>query len=1180
MTTQAKRKTSWWVGTLILLGLPAVAIAALAVYVFIANARPQKDPLHVRVQPQVVFPWQEGHFLATVTGEPKPEAAKPPETLDIAFLVDVSGSMTESIPTMANAAHEMARELAAAKGDQVRFALVRFDVDADIIVPWTSDVAELGRGLDTLNAPGASNDPRRLFRRIDELAATARKGKRAMVFYTDGYISTVCGGFQFFCGEWMSYSEAAEAAEPVREAGIDLFCVGRPGGDIHSVMLKITGSSGRIFLPNDIRDLASNFAALTDAVVKRTHAGTSIAHPIDGRHFRVPLEGTAWVREPGGTLRLDIGRLPRTATTFGHPLDPLHAGLWRVGAEPLRLTYAEASGRVVEARADTRPRMLVLTWAVLLLPLIPWLVWLLFRSVSARPPAVVEPPALPIRTPPLPAALPPLPRPESSAPPLPTLFVGIGGAGRESLHAIRADLEQLHLGGGMDAYRFLALDLDQREPAPSKLASAWAASIERVVPPRDVVQLRDFVPRPGEVPAHLSWFDAVRYEHAAREELNLADGSKGDRTLSRLALFRWLAVPEPPLVEKLRGEIDVLSNAAADVKQIVVVASAAGGAGSGWFVDVMRVLRRLLRARQRGSEVLPEIVGVLVATHDSGDPVAEGNRAALVGELESIALTGRFPRRVAMVPDDEILDRTDTECPFDWLMEVADDDAPSAAAQSGALAALLCQKNARRELLRDVARQQRVPAAVSTNGIHILATLMRDRVQSDLLLRLLGPDVLLDIQPARGGYAVRQLGDAEVQQALEEWIAEEPPRTPVRQLLSGATVTDDASMVQALRASVNRRLRGWRPVLAAATLRALANRLGGSSPSGRFAASIAGALDGWVRDLSELAAKTDRQRSFAERLELARTLHRRRYLDADIESKAIEEASRAALERWLRTKDTLAPLRERLFFTIEPNDAVVLRSHVAAPVVLSTSSEAAAAFQELARALAAAVPALRLSDAIARLDEDERDQLARAILDSGVRPDAVLVAAPADLDEFRRSIGQPAADGLRNDCVAADVSSIRRTAVTSSPARVAVAANPPYVETAERESDRIRFRIGERYSIRVPSLPPELRIAAAHPSRFRSFADAYETGGIVRRQDESGVPRWYAVDRREFLGVDDRSALAHAAASYVYADPVPAAARAASADADFSALDEGIARGGDLNEDGLVLAAIRVAAES
>lgn len=1182
MTTQAKRKSSWWLGTLLLLGLPAAAVAALAAYVFVANARPQKAPLHVRVQPQVVFPWQEAHFLATVS-EPPPAAPKPPVPLDIAFLVDVSGSMTESIPTMAVAVREMTRELSASKDNDTRFALVRFDTDAEILVPWTSDAPALDRGLPGLGALGGNNDPRRLFERIDELAASARKGsKRVMVFYTDGYISTVCP-VRFFCSDdAMSYSEAAKAAQPLREAGIDLYCVGLPGGDLHSVMLNITGSSGRIFLPTDIRDLASNFSALTDAVAKRNHAGgTQIAHPLDGRHFRTPLEGTSWVREPAGTLRLDIGRLPRTPKTYGHPLVPLHAGLWRVGSEPLRLTYADATGRVVEAGAGMRPRMLVLTWPVLLLPLLPWLVWLLFRSVPARPPAVVEPPALPVRLPPLPTALPPLPEAESSAPPLPTLFIGIGGTGLETLHAIRADLEQLHLGGGMGAYRFLAFDVDQRDPAPSKFASGVTAPIDRIVPPREIVQLRDFVPRPSEVPPHLSWFDAVRYEHAAREELNLADGSKGDRTLSRLALLRWLAAPECPVVESLGREIDGLRSAAAGVKQIVVVASPGGGAGGGWFADVTRLMRRLSRARQSGSEVLPEIIGVLVSTPDSGDSTAAANRSALFGELESIALTGRFPRRVAMRPDGGILDRTDTECPFDWLIEVTDADARSAAAQGGALAALLCQKAVRRELLRDVAGQSRIPATVATTGIHVLSTLARDRVRVDLLLRLLGPDVLLDIQSVRGGYAPRALPETEVQQALDEWAAEEPLRTPVRQLLAGTAFVQDASVVQALRASVNRRLRKWQPVLGAATLRLLAARLGESSRAAQFAGSVADALDRWVRDLAAFAAKAaDQQRSVSERIDFARTLHHRQYLDASVDPKAIAEASRESLERWLGTKDTLSPLRERLLFTVEGNGSVVLRSHIADPVVLSSSGEAAQAIDAIARALAATVPALRLSSAAARLDDEARNRLAVGLLDSGVRADTVLVTAPADLDAFRRGIGQPAGDGVRRDCTGDDISSLRRIAIAPPSVKAAAVAKPPYVETAERESDRIRLRISERYRIRVPSLPPELRVAAAHPSRFLSFAHAYESGGIVRKQDESGVNRWYALDRGVFLGMEEQNALAQAAASYVYSDPPSVAVAVPLAPGDFSALEEGIARGGDLNEEGLVLAAIRVAEDS
>jgi Tubulin like len=857
----------------------------------------------------------------------------------------------------------------------------------------------------------------------------------------------------------------------------------------------------------------------------------------------------------------------------------MHAGLWRIGAEPLRLTYADSTGHVVEVQADARPRVLVLTWGVLLLPLLPWFLWMLSRSVPARPPVVVEPPAVPVRAPPLPTGLPPLPEPESPAPPLPTLFVGVGGTGLEALHAICADLEQLHLGTGMNAYRFLALDLDQREPLSSKFTSTANAAIERLVPSREIVQLRDFVPRPGEVPAHLSWFDTARYEHAAREELNLAGGSQGDRTLARLALFRWLAAPQCPLIERLGQAVGELMNAQSPVKQIVVVGSPAGGVGSGWFADVCRLLRRLTRARQQGSEVLPEIVGVLVSTSDA-DQTSTANRTALGGELESIALTGHFPRRVTMCPDDELLDRTDTESPFDWAIEVGDADPHSAAAQSGALAVLLCQRPVRGELLRDVA-QSPIPATVVTTGLHILSTLTRDQVRADLLLRLLGPDVLLDIEPVRGGYAPRKVDDADAQQALAAWAAEEAPHSSVRLLLTGAAVNEDDSVVQALRMSLNRRLRQWHPGLAAATLRLLAGLAGESSPARRFATDVADALERWLTDFSAFAAKVaHQQRAVSTRLEFAKTIHRRHYLDVPTDPKSIEDASRTSLERWLGTRDTLSPLRERLFFSAEINGSVVLCSHIASPVVLRFSVDAATALDEVARALAATVPSLHLSTVIGRLDEAEQRLLANALLDSGVRSEWVLVTASPDLDNFREAVGQPASDGVRRDCIAHDVSSLRRVAIAPPSMNLPAVAKPPYVETAERESDRIRGRISERFRIRVPSLPPELRVAAAHPSRFRSFAQAYETGGIVRRQDESGTNRWYALDRQEFLGFEEQDALAQAAANYVYSESSHAVSPPQREPGDFSALDDGIKRGGNLNEEGLVQAAIRVAEES
>src|SRR5258708_26635758 len=106
--------------------------------------------------------------------------------------------------------------------------------------------------------------------------------------------------------------------------------------------------------------------------------------------------------------------------------------------------------------------------------------------------------------------------------------------------------------------------------------------------------------------------------------------------VARLALFQWLAAPETPL-RKLEGSVEALmASPSAGARQIVVVASPSGGVGSGWFSDVARLLRRLIRARQQGPEVIPEIVRVLLATRD-GWPA--NNRAALHDEPESISLT-------------------------------------------------------------------------------------------------------------------------------------------------------------------------------------------------------------------------------------------------------------------------------------------------------------------------------------------------------------------------------------------------------------------------------------------------------------------------------------------------------------------------------------------------------------
>src|ERR1700759_5450849 len=137
-------------GLLILLLSPLAVLALFAAYVYWANSRPQTGQLQTRVQPQVVLPGAEATYYFKFTGEERKPNASPP-TVDIVFLIDVSGSMTSSLPAMADAAHRVAQELSSEKG-RIRFALIRFDTEAEITTPWTEDPEELFSGLKRLEA--------------------------------------------------------------------------------------------------------------------------------------------------------------------------------------------------------------------------------------------------------------------------------------------------------------------------------------------------------------------------------------------------------------------------------------------------------------------------------------------------------------------------------------------------------------------------------------------------------------------------------------------------------------------------------------------------------------------------------------------------------------------------------------------------------------------------------------------------------------------------------------------------------------------------------------------------------------------------------------------------------------------------------------------------------------------
>ncbi len=1227
---------------LLLLLAPAAVLALLAAWVTWANSRPAAGPLTATVRPAAVWPWQEAEYRMTVRGEAR-SAARPAAPVDLALLVDVSGSMLRSLPAMAQAAQQAVEELAAAEPGRFRFALIRFDTEAEINTPWTDRPADLVAGLRRLTPFTGENDSRAAFARLAELLRSARPGARQVaVFYTDGELDVCSSHDPRVCplAGPMSRQEMAAASERLRRSGVELLAVSLPGRAPDPLLFDITGAPTRVFEPSSTGDLVRSFQALSAGVLGVPARGALLTHRLDGRHFAAPLTGTAWTLARDGSLALELDRLPLTRATYTHPLVPRAAGLWRVGVTPPRLSFiAPESGRLMEVSAPRRPLLLAITWWALFAMALPALLWLAGHLLRRRRPALeleatVEPP--PHRAPEptrLPTLPPPPPPPE---PPVPTLFVGLGGGGRQALAAIQAELAQLHDGAAEPPFRYLTLDLDRRRQELAGGAGepdAGGATLH-LTAPAEVTAAAAITAEPDPPPPHLGWFDAGRYRDAAREQLDLASGSRGDRVLARRALFRWLERGElTGELARLAREV-VARSAPGDPWQIVILASRDGGVGSGWFVDCGRLARRLGRSLQAATQGAgPEIVGILC---DSPERPRTANRAALGLELETAMLAGAYPSRTVYHPGDPLLDRMDGEAPFSWVLGHApvSGTAKTVESQCASTAAVLVERRPRHTLLAAAGRIAGAtgrPVAASSRVVQVLPRQAREMTRLDLLLRLLGPDVLLDIEPAPGGgFALAEVTAEAARRRLTEWADAEPPGSLSRQLLAAAgspaaapavlavlarsAGPAESRLAAALLAGVNRRLRGagtaggpwrrqWMPAEAAAVLRCLGRDLralaGGAAaaapPAGELLTRLGQLAEQGVQELERwlTGASQACEELAAERRALAaRVAHREQSGDrvvlqppqGDAEQ---AEASRRCLEDWLGGADTVSPLRERLFLELASQGGEVkvqLRSFVDTPTAWSEPAAAVAALDTLAGALAARVPSARLDTALASLPAEEQVALARGLVDRSTPAEAAVLVAPvpgeeaagpldATLAGFLREVPQPPDQGPRDVAASAADWAVWRFAL--APLHQPEGGEDCLVAAAEQAAETVRRRVALQQGMEVPIFPAPLRIALGDDAAFHRFADAYRSGQIVRRRDPAGREQWSLLDRDLFLSDGPAGDLAQAAATFAASGaPAPEREPPAGPPGDLSRVEHWRRSGGLPDADTLVLSAI------
>jgi hypothetical protein len=206
----------------------------------------------------------------------------------------------------------------------------------------------------------------------------------------------------------------------------------------------------------------------------------------------------------------------------------------------------------------------------------------------------------------------------------PTLLIGLGGTGQRVLAEVKRRMQGFD-GTAPPEVRFLAIDT----------ATTLVEGADTLDPQREFVALPSYLatflqevrgwregPTPATAADHISsWLDYDYWlSSVPGSVLNLASGSPVSRPLARLALFSSMSRPySSAIVSALRTAVlDVRSRGYQPSFQVALVASLAGGTGSGLFIDVAHLIKTMADlegaiARTSAYLFLPELFLPLVS---------------------------------------------------------------------------------------------------------------------------------------------------------------------------------------------------------------------------------------------------------------------------------------------------------------------------------------------------------------------------------------------------------------------------------------------------------------------------------------------------------------------------------------------------------------------------------------
>lgn len=651
---------------LILLLLPVVVLGLMAGWVVLNRPGPATGPVSVTLERDIIPPL--GETVATLRIDPTQLTSRTIELddTDVVLVLDHSGSMVADSPvglllSDPDSPMEKAKDAASILvthlcGEAVRFGIVQFDDSAQVLQPLSADTDSVSAAIQSIGTGGGTSFVPAMEQARQVLDGGRPGVRQVVVFLSDGDATDT--------------PAAKQAAARLRDSGVEVFTIGLGYGVNRDDLTEMAGGPDRYLETVDPSQMTSLFLGVAEEIAEAAIKGMVVKTRFGPYLFDIE-------EVPGGLVRsVDhaTGEVEwGVPVAFTKPvdlpvrLDPDIAGLYRAPSDPILVQYYDENQQRKTIQANTRPWLLVWTIPLLLLlflpaltyPLLALAAWLVEGLRRSPREGTVDPGAGVINPSMTPAGLARL-RPSGVIPSeaVPTLVIGLGRTGRWVLTHIKSDLVDTFKADERDKVQLLQLDCAREEYLGSSLEDVRVAGAaldgrELVLLPREACRLEDDVRR--EPAAHTGWLRPADHADTPANLLDVSRGSRGDRVLARLGLWKDLEEGAGSEVHRaLESALDRLMAAPAPDRnrQVILVHSAEGGVGSGWANDIARLVTEGIRSRQavepglvppRRVQIVLSVQSLLTGASREAAERANSNRVGLLRECDRLSLAGRYP---------------------------------------------------------------------------------------------------------------------------------------------------------------------------------------------------------------------------------------------------------------------------------------------------------------------------------------------------------------------------------------------------------------------------------------------------------------------------------------------------------------------------------------------------------